>query len=274
CWRYVRAAGRLTQSDRERTGSDPRDTAQCQTDDSSGGELPQAQRVLRRVAQLVVVEVREDVEPVAAPGADPLRPLTEHPVVVIRRVPPARSVEAQVHEVRRDRRMGRPVRRLADDESDLPSPQERERLVAEPRRVTRLERVSTPARRDETEEPLRALLVVLHARRELHEHDRGLAPESRQGAVRPLDAFALDPEPLDVRDEPIELHRVDEAVGYGVAPAHERPALGLSVEGIVQIDRVEAHRVIREPTRDRKMARVEPALPVGVLPAGGADPQL
>jgi len=50
-----------------------------------------------------------------------------------------------------------------------------------------------------------------------------------------------------MREKTIELHGVDEVVGYGSSPAFERRSLRLPVEGIVEFDGVESLGVVLEP---------------------------
>src|SRR2546423_12524566 len=243
------------------------------TRQSTRGQLPQAKRVLRRVAHLVVVKVGEDVASLGAPSLDALGPLAKRVIGVLRRVQALGPMKAEVDEVARDRYMRGPARRVADNECDVPAPQERERILAEPRGVAWLERVTPPSRRDHLEESLRSRFIELHARRQLHEHDRGLRAEPRERPVRALDAVPLDVETLDVRDEAVELYGVHEIVRDGPAPFLERLLFGLPVEGVVQLDGVEAARVVLEPLRGREILGIEASLPVFVLPARSPDAQ-
>src|SRR2546430_3110484 len=100
--------------------------------------------------------------------------------------------------------MRRPFGRFTRDESDIPAAQEGKCVVGEPRRVARLQRMSTSPRRDHLEEALRACRVELHPRRELHEDDRELRAEPGHRPVRTLDALSIDIESLEVRDEAVE----------------------------------------------------------------------
>src|SRR6266513_3232353 len=246
----------------------------CRTRRLLRRELSQAEGVLRRVAQLVVVEVGEDVASLGAPAPDAAGPLAKGIVVVVRGVAAPRPMESQIDGVRGHREVRRPVRRLSRDERDVSAAQEGERLVREPGGIAWLERVTSPARRDHLEEPLRALEVELHSRRELYENDRGLRPQAGEGSVRALDAVALDVQALDMGDEAIELDGVDKVVGHGPAPLLERLLFGLPVEGVVQLDGVEVTRVVLEPPRRREILWIEAALPVLVLPARCDDPVL
>src|SRR5207237_5965103 len=108
---------------------------------SDRGQLPQTEGVLRRVAQLVIVEVGEDVAPLRAPSLDPLRPLAEHVVFVVRGITAAGAMKAQVDEVRRNREVRRPVRRLPRDECDVPLAQKGKHLLREPGAIAWLERL-------------------------------------------------------------------------------------------------------------------------------------
>src|SRR5256886_3164396 len=248
---------------RTRRISPARQSARC--------ELPEAEGVLRRVAHLVVVEIGKNVAALGAPSLDAVRPVAKRIVGVLRRIEAFGSMKAEVDEVARYRDVPGPSRRVADDQRDVVAPQERERVLAEPRRIARLDRVAPPTRRDHLEEPLRARFVELHSRGELDEYDRGLRPETRERSVGALDAVALDAQTLEMRDEAVELHRVDEIVGDGTAPLLEGLLLGLPVEGIVELDRVERPRVIVEPLRRREILRIEASLPVLVLPARCPD---
>lgn len=193
-------------------------------------------------------------------------------------------MKAQIDEVARHSDVSWPSRRVADDQRDIPAPQKRERVLREPRGIARLDRVPPALRRDHLEEPLCALFIELHSRRQLHENDCGLGPEAGERAVRALDAVALDAvaldavaldvQALDVRDEAVELHGVDEIVRDGPTPFLERLLSGLPVEGIVELDRIEGARVVPEPFRRREILRIEASLPVLVLPARRTHAQL
>src|SRR5438552_4085268 len=211
-----------------------RTTQMSRARQSGRGQLPQAERVLRRIAPLVIVEVGEDVARLRAPSFDPLRPLAERVIFVVRGIAAAGAMKAQVDEVRRHRQMRRPVRRFPCDERDVPPTKEGERLRRKPRRIAWLECVASPARRDHPKESLRALVIELHPWGQLHEHDRGLRAEPSHRPVRPLDAVPLDLQTLDVRDKAIELHRVHEFVRDGPPPLLERLLLRLAVKGIVE----------------------------------------
>src|SRR2546430_12238252 len=206
----------------EQTGANALDVSFATVRRSGGRQLPEAKGVLWRVAHLVVVEVREDVASLGTPSLDALGPLAKRVVGVLRRVEALGPMKAEIDEVGRHRDVRGPARRVADHQRDVPAPEERERVLSEPRRVARLDRVPAAAWRDHLEEALRSRFIELHARRQLHEHDRGLRAEPCERPVRALDAVPLDVEPLDVRDEPVELHRVDEIVGNGPAPFLER----------------------------------------------------
>src|SRR5207249_3294504 len=232
-----------------------RTTQMSRARQSGRGQLPQAERVLRRIAPLVIVEVGEDVARLRAPSFDPLRPLAERVVFVVRGIAAAGAVKAQVDEVCRHCQMRRPVRRLPCDERDVPPTKEGERLRREPGAIAGLERVTSSARRDHPKESLRALVIELHPRRQLNEHDRGLSAEPSHRPVRPFDAVPLDLQTLDVRDEPIELHGVHEIVRDGPPPLLERLLLRLAVKRIVELDGVEVPRVVLEPLPRRAVAR-------------------
>ena len=153
-------------------------------------------------------------------------------------------------------------------------PEKLQRFAREPGAVARFERVPPATSRYQPEEPLGSLRVVFHPRRQLHEHDRGLRSEAGHRPVRAFDAVAFDPQALDVGDKAVQLDGVAEVVGHRAAPLLEGRPLRLPVERIVQLDGVEVLRVVLEPTRCRKVFRIEATAPMPVLPSGCADTQL
>src|SRR3569833_2777597 len=79
---------------------------------------------------------------------------------------------------------------------------------------------------------------------------------------------------LDVRDVAADLDREEKVVRRLLRPARDRLAAWEAIERRVDLDRVEVLRVEAQPRAGREPRRVEDAVPpVGVVPAGAADPQ-
>jgi len=97
-------------------------------------------------------------------------------------------VETEIDEVARHRDVRRPPWRVGDDQRDVPATQERERVLAEPRCIARLDGIPPAPRRDHLEESLGARSIELHSRRELHENDRELLAKPGH---RPYDRSTL-----------------------------------------------------------------------------------
>src|SRR4030095_16405184 len=78
-------------------------------------------------------------------------------------------------------------------------------------------------------------------------------------------------QPLHVRPEPAELDGEDEPRRSRVAPASEHMSLRQAIAAAVDLDRVEARRIVREPSRGREVGRIESALPARVHEARRPD---
>src|SRR4051794_7964073 len=243
--------------------------------DSLPEALLEVERVLDRVPEPVVVEVREDVD-VARPRVEPARPLVELgvAVVAVRAVRPAvkadeREVGGQL--VCLERAHLRPV---PDDERDVPLAEERHHVGREPTLVPKLNSVPLPGRKivERGGEPL---VVALEGRRQLPEE----RPELRRAKQR-LDPVVEDREvrrdlaqALDVRHVAADLDGEQEVRRRLGHPARDHLPLGQAGEGHVDLDPVEGLRVEREPVARRTARGVEDAVaPVGVVPARAADP--
>jgi len=104
---------------------------------------PQVERVARREDLPVVVEVRVDVDR-RAPLGDPRRPLAKLGLRVVAAPPAMAVVEAHEREVGHDlvRLELRDLRAIADRQRHAVPAQQLVDVVAEPRRMTELERVA------------------------------------------------------------------------------------------------------------------------------------
>ncbi len=100
-----------------------------------------------------------------------------------------------------------------------------------------------------------------------------LAQQARQ-IEESLDLLGSVAELLDVGDVPAGLDREQKPRRHAVVPVHHRLLLRQVVESVVDLDRVEVLGVVLEPFVLAEFLRVEPADPVIVVPAGGADPDV
>ena len=79
---------------------------------------------------------------------------------------------------------------------------------------------------------------------------------------------------LQMRDEPIDLHGIAEAIGRLIPPAVECGFERHPIKAGVDLDGVEILRITLEPALLRKAFRIEEPAPVLVDPAGAADVDL
>src|SRR5207244_1925664 len=107
----------------------------------------------------------KDVAAFGTPAFDALSPFTKRAVRILRCVEALGSMETEIDEVARHRDVRGPPRRVGDDQRDVPATQERERILAEPRCIARLDGMPPVPRRDHLEESLGARLIELHSRR-------------------------------------------------------------------------------------------------------------
>ena len=72
---------------------------------------------------------------------------------------------------------------------------------------------------------------------------------------------------LHVREETAGLDRIHEMLRCLFGPAGERRFFWKAVEGVVDFDRIKAHRIVSKPEGLREIGRIKVAPPVLVLPA-------
>src|SRR3954467_13504628 len=145
-----------------------------------------------------------------------------------------------------------------------------ERLIGVPARLTELDHV-LPSPRQRSEEMLEPFEVQRPARRKLVEdrtegRTQFFCPREKQ-IERSLRVFEL----FHVRQETAGLHGKREPWRGGGTPGPEHVSGRKAVEGVVDLDRIEVRRVMREPPRGGEPGRIEVAAPVAILPAGTAD---
>src|SRR5581483_4566584 len=209
------------------------------------------------------------------PLCEPAGPRLELALTVVAAAELAARVEADEGEVGRQlARLERAARVVADHERRAGRAQLVVGLRHEPRLVAELEAVpARPQIGERVAEALRVLVGALEVRRELPEDRPELrrADERRDPLVEDRRVRRHVRQPLHVRDVAAHLHREAEAGRALVRPARDRVGAGQTVEGRVDLDRVEVPRVELEPAARREPRRIEDAVaPVLVVPAGAA----
>src|SRR4051812_23051002 len=130
------------------------------------------------------------------------------------------------------------------------------------------------APRQRAEGALQTLIVAVEVLRELPEERAELPAvgERLERLEEALDIRVQRLQPLDVRQVATGLDGEDETRRALLHPALDRRGGGQPVEGVVDLDRVEALGVVREPPALRQALGIETLAPVRVGPAGAADP--
>src|SRR5919197_1365885 len=224
----------------------------------------------------VVVEVREDVD-LVRPAREPLAPLLQFGLRVVAVAAAAAGVEAHEGEVGRQLVSLKRVhlRTVGDDECAAVLAKQRIRVVAKPRRVPKLERVPVPVVQP-IQRHCEPVEVATEGGRQLPEEraELGRAQQRLDPLVEERQVLRDVVQPLHLRQIAAHLDRENEVVRRLLHPARDGRRARQTVEGRVDLDRVEVTRVEREPVPRREARWVEHAVPpVGVVPAGAADPQ-
>jgi len=77
-------------------------------------------------------------------------------------------------------------------------------------------------------------------------------------------------QPFNMGDKAIGFHRVEKIFRCLFVPILEGLLFWQLIESIVNFDSVEVFRIVLKPFAFRQLFRIEPSLPVGVMPAGSA----
>ena len=219
---------------------------------------------------LVVVEEGVDVDAVSQPRGDAGGLGGEELAGVVAGV--VLAVEAQVGPVggQAARVVGQQV---VDAQGRAVGLQHGVDVLVQPARVAELDRPALAARRG-GEEAVEPRGVGLPVRRQLDEDGAEGRAQLAGDLEEALDRFVRILEALDVAAVAAEFQGVFEALRRGLAPVPEGLRPRQVVEGVVDLDAVELAGVVLEPALLRQVLRVEGALPVRVLVAGGADAEV
>ena len=207
-----------------------------------------------------------EVDPGLVPrlGADLRRPGIEFGRSV------GRLVEAEIAVWRGGADDGLGVLALGGDERHLMLAEQGADVVGEPGGVAELQG-GFPAPGNERQERREALEVELHVGRKLEQRGAALVAERVTDAEEVTHHVVRVLEAGMVGDALGRLDAEGEPVGDGRGPFDDDAFLGHAVEGVVDLDRGETRRVVREHLGRRQGLGVEGTLPLGEGVAAGAD---
>src|SRR2546423_1675740 len=199
-----------------------------------------------RMSAVVVVEIRKDVQPFTGARGEPLCPFVQpliriSPAVLLRAEMKPHIDEGADDELARGRAL-----HVVETERDRVAAQEIVDAFVVPTRIPEFDDMAIRARQ-RAQEDLEALQVQRPPRRQLIE-DRAqpraellrVLEESRQ---RILGVLQL----LHVREEPAGLDGVEKMRRRLLAPFRKRPGRRQAIKAVVDLDRIECQRVVREP---------------------------
>ena len=143
-------------------------------------------------------------------------------------------------------------------------------LRAVPRRLTEFDDVSR-APRERSHEVTESIDVDPPPWRQLIEDRTEMAPQTSKPREQPLERLLGILQLLHMRQEPARLHREFKTSRHAAGPREKRPALRQPIKAVIDLDRVETCRVVRQPARRRHIHRIQLAAPVPVLPARASN---
>src|SRR6202165_585940 len=178
-----------------------------------------------------------------------------------------------ISEVARDLERLRHLGMVWDAECDAVGAKQLEGRRHEPRIVPELERKSRVCRQH-ADEALQALQVEVKIGLELEQNRSEFVAESARRVDHQLDGLRLDGQSLDVGDVTASLDRKEETGRSLLAPGFKAFSRRLSIERVVELDRVEVLRVVGEGITRRQFLRIEALAPGGIRPPRTADPDV
>ena len=182
-------------------------------------------------------------------------------------------MESDVHERTDGKRAGRRSFHVMQTQRDAMMLKQREHLVCIPRGLPEFDGVTASPRqrlqkRFETGEAHRRQWP---ARRQLIKDRPERRAEQFCARKEELERTLGILELLHVRQIPARFQGVYEPARHAPAPGSESRGVGQPIEGVIDLNGIEALGVVLQPPALRQVGRIEVATPMFVLPSGASD---
>src|SRR5580658_463050 len=160
---------------------------------------------------------------------------------------------------------------VGDTQRQIVRLEPREHLRVHPGGVAELERGAS-ARRQQRQKFIQGGEVLAQVGRQLKEDRAELRSERSRGLQEILRQVCAVLEPGDVRDALGRFERQFEILRSLALPAGENFLVRRAIKSVVDLDRGQRLRVVRQHLRRRELLRVEAAFPLRVVITGGSNP--